>query len=90
MNVINKSSNLYQFLSPLLSFIPPPGIELGLNAYMNDPALCQPTKKALSGDQMSLVTAARMTSTSASPAQMSLYTNKRNAISSPTKGAIEF
>jgi hypothetical protein len=59
-NVINKS------LSP--SFVSPFEIELDLDVYVNNPASCQPTKKALCGDQMLLVTAARSTSTSASPA----------------------
>ncbi len=71
-NVLNKS------LSP--SFVSPYGIELNLDAYVNNPASRQPTKKALCEDQMLLVTAAQSTSTSASPAQVSLYSNKRTAI----------
>jgi hypothetical protein len=74
-NVLNKS------LSP--SFVSPYGIELDLDAYVNDPASRQPTKKALSEDQTLLVTAAWSTSTSASPAQVNLYSNKRTAMSSP-------
>jgi hypothetical protein len=77
-NEINKS------LSP--SFVSPFGLELDLDTYLNNPASGQPTKKALCGDQMSLVTAAWSTSTSASPAPVSLYYNKRTTISSPAKG----
>ncbi len=73
-------------LSP--SFVSPYGIESNLDAYVNNPASCQPTKKALCEDQMSLVTAARPTSTFASPTQVSLYSNKRTAISSPVKGGM--
>jgi hypothetical protein len=79
-NVINKS------LSP--SFVSPFGIELDLDVYVNDPASRQPTKRALCGDQRLLVTAAQSTSTSASPAQVNLYSNKRTAISSPTKSGM--
>jgi hypothetical protein len=80
-NVLNKS------LSP--SFVSPYGIELDLDAYVNGPASCQPTKKkALCEDQMLLVTAAQSTSTSTSPARVSLYSNKRTAISSPAKGGM--
>ncbi len=80
MNVLNKS------LSP--SFVSPYGIELDLDAYVNNPASRQPTKKALCEDQMLLITAAPSTSTSASPAQVNLYSNKRTAISSPAKGGM--
>ncbi len=59
-NVFNKS------LSP--SFVSPYGIELDLDAYVNDPASRKPKKKALSEDQTLLVTAAQSTSTSTSPA----------------------
>ncbi len=79
-NVFNKSL--------LPSFVSPYGIELDLDAYVNDPASRQPTKKALSEDQTSLVTAARSTSTSASPTRVSLYSNKRTAMSSPPKGGM--
>jgi hypothetical protein len=58
-NAINKS------LSP--SFVSPSEIELDLDVYVNDPASCQLTKKALCGDQMLLVSATWSTSTSASP-----------------------
>jgi hypothetical protein len=79
-NVINKS------LSP--SFVSPFGIELDLDVYVNNPASCQPTKKALCGDQMLLITATWSTSTSTSPSQVSLYSNKRTAISSLAKGGM--
>ncbi len=79
-NVINKS------LSP--SFVSPFGIELDLDMYVNNPASRQPTKKALCGDLMLLVTATWSTSTSASSTQVSLYSNKRTAISSPAKGGM--
>jgi hypothetical protein len=79
-NVFNKS------LSP--SFVSPYEIELDLDAYVNDPASRQPTKKALSEDQTLLITAAGSTSISASPAQVSLYSNKRTAMSSPAKGGM--
>ncbi len=79
-NVINKS------LSP--SFVSPFVIELDLDIYVNNPASRQPTKKALCGDQLSLVTATRSTSTFASPAQVSLYSNKRTTISSTAKGGM--
>jgi hypothetical protein len=79
-NVFNTS------LSPF--FVSPYGIELDLDAYVNDPASRQPTKKALSEDQTLLVTAAWSTSTSASPTRVSLYSNKRTAMSSPAKGGM--
>ncbi len=67
----------------------PTGIESDLKAYVNDPDSCQPTKKALCKDQSLLVTAAQSSSSSsASPAQISMYTKKRAALSSPTKGRL--
>jgi hypothetical protein len=88
-NVIGNTLNfLLHSLSPLLSFVPPSGIKLDLNAYVNDPTSHQPTKKAHCGDQILLVTAARSTSTSASPPKNSMYTYKRAAISYPAKGAM--
>jgi hypothetical protein len=50
--------------------------------------MCQPTKKAFRGGQASLATTALSTSTSASPARISIYTNKRFALASPAKGMI--
>jgi hypothetical protein len=76
-NVNNKSLSL--------SAVAPSRIKLDLDACVNDPDSRQPTKKALCGDQVSLVTAARSASTFASPVRFSLYSNKRNAISSPAK-----
>ncbi len=58
MNVINE------YLSP--SFVSLFGIELDLDVYVNDPDSCQPTKKALCGDQMLLITAAWSTFSCAS------------------------
>ncbi len=80
------AKNVIKLIS--LAFVSPLGIELDLDVYVNNPASCQLTKKALCGDQMSLVTAAWSTPTSTSPAQISLYYNKRTAISSPVKGAM--
>jgi hypothetical protein len=57
-NVISNSLNfLLHSLPPLLSFVPPSGIELDPDAYMNDPSSCQPMRKVLCGDQMLFVTA---------------------------------
>ncbi len=60
------AKNVIKLISP--AFVSPSGIELDLDVYVNNPASCQPTKKALCGDQMSLVTAAWSTPTSISPA----------------------
>jgi hypothetical protein len=87
-NVNNNTSNHDKYSSSSLSFVPPSGIELDLDAYMNDPASCQPTKKALCGDQMPLITAAQATSTSRSPTRLSMYTNKKTAISSTKKAVM--
>ena len=47
----------------------------------------QPSKKAYQGvNAASTVTAAFSTSSAASPTQISIYTNKRNALASPAKG----
>ncbi len=83
-NTLNSSLHS---LSPLLSFIPLSGIAFDLDAYVNDPSSHLPMKNPLCGDQILLVTAARSTSTSASPRKI-MYTNKRTAISSPPKGGI--
>ncbi len=49
-NVIRYTLNFLLHLSyPLLSFVPRSGIELDLNACVNDPSSLQPTKKALWG-----------------------------------------
>ncbi len=55
---------------------------------MNDPASRQPSKNVLCADQMLLVTAAQLSSSSASPKHISIYNNKRTALSSPAKGGI--
>jgi hypothetical protein len=64
------------------------GIESDLKAYVNDPDSRQPTKKALCKDQSLLITAAQSSSSSASPVQISMYTKKRTALSSPAKGGL--
>jgi hypothetical protein len=66
----------------------PTEIESDLKAYMNDPDSCQPSKKALCKDQSLLITAAQSSSSSTSPAQISMYTKKRTALLSPTKGGL--
>ncbi len=89
MNVISINLNfLLHSVSPLPFFVPPSGIELDLDAYVNYPSSHQQRNKALCGDQILLVTASRSTSTSASPKIISMYTNKRTAISSPAKGTM--
>jgi hypothetical protein len=56
--------------------------------YIHNPTSCQPSKKAYQGvNAASTVTAAFATSSAASPMQISIYTNKRNALASPTNGA---
>ncbi len=75
---ITNNPNNDKYSSTSLSLIPPFIGDLGdLDAYISNPALRQPTKKAFRGGQASLVTAALLTSTSASPARISIYTNKR-------------
>jgi hypothetical protein len=56
-----------------------------LMGYSLDPSTRQPTKKAFRGEGTTLVTAASSTSTAASPARVSIYTNKRAALASPAK-----
>jgi hypothetical protein len=56
-----------------------------LMGYSFDPSTRQLTKKAFRGEGTPLVTAASSTSTATSPARMSIYTNKRAALASPTK-----
>ncbi len=73
--------------SPLLSsiipqsLIPPSvGACSDLTTYIHDPTSHQPSKKAYQGvNAASTVTAAFSTSFAASPTQISIYTNKRNA-----------
>jgi hypothetical protein len=81
----NLGAKIVNNKSLSLSLVSPSMIELDLDAYVKDPNLRQPTKKALCGDQVLLITAARSASTSASPTQISLYSNKRTTISSPAK-----
>jgi hypothetical protein len=56
--------------------------------YVNDPDSRQPTKKALCEDQSLLVTAAQSSTSSTYPVQISMYTKKRTALSSPAKGGM--
>jgi hypothetical protein len=62
--------------------------QVDLDAYVNNLDSCQPSKKALCTDQMLLVTAAHLSSFSASPKQVSIYNNKRTPILSPAKGGM--
>jgi hypothetical protein len=57
--------------------------------YALDPSARQPTKKAFLGEGTPSVTAASSTSTAASPARVSIYTNKRAAMASPAKSGPE-
>jgi hypothetical protein len=79
----DKYSSLPLSLVPL--FI---GNQGDLDAYISNPALCQPTKIAFCGGQASLITAALLTSTSAPPARISIYTNKRSALAFAAKGGV--
>ncbi len=77
-----------KYAVPSLSLKTMAEIEFDLDEYANDPASHQPSKKALCADQTSLVTAAQSSSSSISPKQISIYSNKRNALSSPAKGGM--
>ncbi len=81
----NDSSSPPLSLAPPSLFPPPLGNGGDLDAYIRDPASRQPTKKSFSGIHASLVTAALLTSSSASPARISIYTNKKSALASPAK-----
>jgi hypothetical protein len=86
---ITNNPNNDKYSSLLLSLVPPfISNQEDLNAYISNPALRQPAKKAFHGGQALLVTAAFLTSTSASPARISIYTNKRSALASPAKGGV--
>ncbi len=54
----NNTSSHDKYAFPSLSLKTLAGIELDLDAYVNGPASCQPSKKALCADEMLLVTAA--------------------------------
>jgi hypothetical protein len=70
---ITNNLNNDEYSSLLLSLAPPfIGNQGDLDAYISNPALCQPTKKAFHGSQALLVTTAFLTSTSASPAKISI------------------
>jgi hypothetical protein len=84
----NNTSSHDKYVFPSLSLKMLAGIKLDLDAYVNDPASRQLSKKALCADQMSLVTAAQLSSSSTSPKCISIYNNKRTALSSPAKGGI--
>jgi hypothetical protein len=64
------------------------GDQGNVDAYISNPALCQPKKNAFCRSQASLVTAALLTPTSASPVRISIYTNKRSTLTSPAKGGV--
>ncbi len=83
---LNDSSSPPISLAPPSLFPPPLGNGGDLNAYIGNPASCQPTEKSFRGIHTSLVTAAFLVSSSASPVRISIYTNKRSALASPAKG----
>jgi hypothetical protein len=86
---ITKDPNDDKYSSLPLSLVPSfIGNQGDLDAYISNPALHQPTKKAFRGSQASLVTTVLLTSTSASPARISIYTNKRSALASLVKGGV--
>jgi hypothetical protein len=87
---ITNYPNDDKYSSLLLSLIPPfIGNQGDLDAYISNPALCQPTKKAFRRSQALLVTAALFDSTSAPPpARISIDTNKRSALASAEKGGV--
>ncbi len=83
----NPNNDKYSSLLPSLA---PPfiGNQGDLDACISNPALRQPSKKAFHGSQASFITAALSTSTSVSPARISIYTNKRSALTSLAKGGV--
>ncbi len=86
---ITNNPNNDKYSSLLLSLVPPfIGNQGDLDAYISNPALHQPTKKAFHGGQALLITAVLLTSTAVSPARISIFTNKRSALSSPAKGRV--
>jgi hypothetical protein len=86
---ITNNPNNDKYSSLLSSLISPfIGNQGDLDAYISNPALHQPTKKAFCGSQALFVTAALSTSTSASSARISIYTKKRSALASPAKGGV--
>ena len=93
MDPFVKQINNEQHFSPTSSIVPysltPPSFGAGSNltTYISNPTSCQPSKKAYQGvNAASTVTAAFSTSSAAPPTQISIYTNKRNALASPAKG----
>jgi hypothetical protein len=86
---ITNNPNNDKYSTLLISLVPPfIGNQGDSNAYISNPAMRQPTKKAFCGSQASCVTAALLTFTSTSPARISIYTNKRAALASPEKGGV--
>ncbi len=86
---ITNDPNNDKYSSLLLSLVPLfIGNQGDLDAYISNPALRQSTKKAFHGGQALLITTALSTSAAASPARISIYTNKRSALSSPAKGGV--
>jgi hypothetical protein len=89
MRRITNDPNDNKYSSQSLSFVLPfIGNGGYLDAYISNPALHQPTKNDFRGSQALLVNTALSTSTSASPARISIYTNKRSALASPTKSGV--
>ncbi len=84
----NNTLSHDKYAVPSLSLKTTAGTECDLDKYVNDPASRQPTKKALCADQTSLFNAAQSSSSSISPKRISIYINKRNALSSPAKGGM--
>jgi hypothetical protein len=86
---ITNNPNDDKYSSLLSSLVPPfIGDQGDPDAYISNPAMRQPTKKAFRGSQAPCVTAVLSTSTSASPARISIYTNKRSALASPAKSGV--
>jgi hypothetical protein len=84
-----NNNPLYQnSIVPQSLILPSIGAFCDLATYIRNPMSRQPSKKAYQGvNAASTVTAAFSTSSAASPTQISIYTNKRNALASPAKGA---
>ncbi len=83
---MNNTSLLRLLSFPVLSSPPSFGAGSNLTTYISDPTSRQPSKKAYQGvNAASTVTAAVSTLSAASPTQISIYTNKRNALTSPAK-----
>ena len=89
MRRITNDPNDNKYSSQSLSFVLPfIGNGGYLDAYISNPAMGQSTKKTFRGSQAVCVTAALLTSTSASPTRISIYTNKSSALASPANGRV--